>query len=112
LESLAYGYASRGALDYQFINTSNTSFFSSSVQLKSLNKCNITVDDDCFDDNNVAPESLYLGEEDKCWLCSLSELEQETILTKCMEILRDEHLMRKAIQKAPSTMVIFTLESS
>jgi hypothetical protein len=44
LESLADDYASRGALDYEFSNTSNTSFFSSSVQLKSLKKCNITVD--------------------------------------------------------------------
>jgi hypothetical protein len=44
LESLADDCASRGALDYEFSNTSNTSFFSSSVQLKSLKKCNITVD--------------------------------------------------------------------
>ncbi len=83
MESLAYDCASHGALDYKFSNTSNTSFLSSSVQLKSLNNCNITVDD----------------------LCSLSALECETILEKHLEMIRSEHLMRKTIQKASPTIL-------
>ena len=105
MESLAYDYASHGTFDNKFSNTSNHSFFWSSVQLKSLDKCNITIDVEFFDINNVAPESLYLDKEDKHWLCSLFELECENILAKCMEMLCNEHLMRKAIQKASSTML-------
>ncbi len=73
-------------------------FFSSSVQLKSYKKGDITVNDDSFEVDNNVPASLFLGNEDQQWLCSLSELEQETIPVKSMEMICSEHLMRKALR--------------
>jgi hypothetical protein len=79
---------------------SNHTFMSSSFQLKSKRNSELSVDDDSFDVDNIQPASLFLGEEDKKWLCSLSELERETILAKRVEMLCSEHLMRNALRNA------------
>ena len=52
---------------------SDNTFMSSSFQLKSNRNSELSVDNDSFDVDNIQPASLFLGEEDEKWLCSLSE---------------------------------------
>jgi len=89
------------AFEYDF---SNSSFFSSSVQLRSHNNNPLSVDDECFDVDNVAPESLYVDKEDFIRLHNLSEFQRESILAERMEMLRSEHAMNKALHQVTSTV--------
>jgi hypothetical protein len=97
LDSTTCGRSSHWAFENE---CSNNSFLSSSVTLKSHKNESISVNDDNFDIDNVAPDSLVMGEHDSCWLNSLSELQCETIMSTRMEMIRDEFLMRKALQQA------------
>jgi hypothetical protein len=83
---------------------SNSSFFSSSVQLRSHNNNPLSVDNECFDVDNVAPESLYLDNEDFIQLHNLSEFQCESILAEQMEMLHSEHAMSNALHPVISTV--------
>jgi hypothetical protein len=89
------------ALEYDW---SNSNFFLSSVKLRSHNNYPLSVDDECFDVDNVASESLYVDKEDFAWLHNLSEFQCESILAEWIEMLRSEHAMSKALCQVTSTV--------
>jgi hypothetical protein len=47
--------------------------------------------------DNIAPESLYVDDDDLMRLNNLSELRHESILVEWVEMLQSQHAMSKAL---------------
>jgi hypothetical protein len=54
--------------------------------------------------DNVAPESLYVDDEEFIQLHTLSEFQCESILAEWMEMLCSKHAMSKALHQVTSTV--------
>jgi hypothetical protein len=103
LDSTTCGRSSHWAFQNE---CSNNSFLSSSVTLKPHKNESISVYDDNFDIDNVAPDSIVMGEHDSRWLNSLSELQRETIIDLPYPIKALAMKMKKMLWRKTATMLM------
>jgi hypothetical protein len=96
-DSVAVDSSSSYVAEYDW---SNSSFFTTSMQLKSKDNDALLLTDERFDINHVDPSCAFSAADDYYHLQTLTEFERESIIAERMEIIRNQHLMSMALKQA------------